>query len=74
MAKCPGCGAFTSFRIEKQQLGGTAFDYNLVVCAMCQTAIGVVGIYNTDTQLLELRDAIRAIATKMGIAVQLSTD
>lgn len=74
MAKCPGCGKLTSFSVSKEQIGGTGFNYNVVVCPYCQTAIGVIGVYNTDTQLLELREAIRAIAQRVGATVNLSRD
>jgi recombinational DNA repair protein (RecF pathway) len=74
MAKCPGCQKVTSFAVEKQALGGTGFMYNIVVCSLCHTAIGLTGTYNTDAQILELREAIRAIAAKANVPVKLSKD
>jgi hypothetical protein len=74
MSRCAKCDRIVSFQVSKQQLGGTGYYYNIVECPFCQTAIGVVGIYNTDTQLIELREAVRAIAQKIGVQVDLSTD
>ena len=74
MSKCPGCQKVVTFSVSKQKLSGTRFNYNIVQCPLCFTAIGTTGVYNTYTQLLELREAIRAIAAKVGAKVDLSVD
>lgn len=72
--KCPGCQKVTTFEVSKEDLAKSGHKYNIVRCVLCQTAIGVTDYYNNAAQLLELREAIRSIAAKVGAVVKLTSN
>jgi hypothetical protein len=71
---CPACRKPTTFEASTEEMGMIPYKYNLIRCSLCKTAIGVTGMYNTDTQLIQLREAVRAIADKLGVRVKLPHD
>ena len=67
---CPRCGN-TSFEAQMLDLQRADFKHLCVQCESCSAVVGILDFYNVGNMLLAQNRAIRAIAEKLGVSVEL---
>ena len=69
-SNCPRCEN-TSFEVQILDIERAHFKHLCVQCARCGSVVGVLDFYNVGNMLLAQNKAIRAIAEKVGVGVDL---
>ena len=67
---CPRCEN-TTFEVQALELQRADFQHLCVSCERCGAIVGVLDFYNIGEMLLAQNRAIRAIAEKAGVSVDL---
>jgi hypothetical protein len=70
---CTKCGAVNSFEVEEVSPSGSKFKLMFVQCSRCGGVVGVQEYYNTGALIAKQNEAIKEIAQKLGVWVNLDT-
>lgn len=69
--KCSSCGALNLFELHELAVNGAQFRMGSIQCRMCGAVVGVVDFYNIGAMLKKQNEAIKKIAQKVGVHVDL---
>lgn len=64
MANCPKCNSST-FKVELVDPRGSNFKLNLVTCASCGSAVGVLDYWNIGALLKEQEKTLNQVLTRI---------
>lgn len=70
---CVKCGNST-FVLEYLTPKGARFKYSAIVCSSCGGVAGLAEFYNIGEQIVQQNKAIKSIASKIGVSVDLLTE
>lgn len=71
-SSCPKCGNHT-FEVKQNTPQQSRYVLLFVQCASCGTVVGVLDYYNIGAQMIQQNKAIKTLAQKLQVHVDLET-
>ena len=69
MSKCANCNG-TFFRLQEQSPAGAKYKVQFVECSGCHAPIGILGYYDTSSQLVKQERAIAELKRDLSAVAQ----